>query len=286
MHTIKQRLARWFSENFDIFREGQSSWVIQPKSCQGCLLFLLLFVPLVLISLGYTIFLIFKIYPIVFSTLMTRLGIASWLGLPLLIAAFLGYFINLPLFILTARRQDEQRVNFEILPLWLLKYWCLPSYKIRYQAYSYIAINVSGGLIPIILALYQFHRAQPLAILIVTALVGLISYFLVTVIPGRAIVTRWSRFWLITTVAALSAMSLVADGVNRIDVSVAFAGAVLGTTIGADLLHLKDVRPENAVTPLSIGGAGLDDGIAQCGLCALIMAEWLPAAMAFLSAYS
>jgi uncharacterized membrane protein len=128
------------------------------------------------------------------------------------------------------------------------------------------------------------YRVQQEAILIVTAVVASFSYFLVTVIPGIAIVTRVSRFWLITIVAALSAMALVVDGVNRSDVSVAFAGGVLGTTIGADLLHLKDVRPEIAATPLSIGGAGLDDGIAQCGLCALIIAEWLPATMAWLSA--
>ncbi|MEG4409279.1 DUF1614 domain-containing protein [Microcoleus sp. MON2_D5] len=120
-----------------------------------------------------------------------------------------------------------------------------------------MGLNVSGGLIPIILALYQFHRVQQEAILIVTAVVGLISYFLVTIIPGIAIVTKTSKFWLITIVAVLSAMALVGDGVNRYDVSVAFAGGVLGTTIGADLLHLKDVRPEIAATPLSIGGAFL-----------------------------
>jgi uncharacterized membrane protein len=92
------------------------------------------------------------------------------------------------------------------------------------------------------LALYQVHRAQPLKILIVTAIVGLMSYFLVTVIPGRA--------------------------------------------IGADLLHLKDVVcPENAHIPLRIAGAGLNDGSAQCGLSALIIAEWLPATIVWLSAY-
>ena len=159
--------------------------------------------------------------------------------------------------------------------------------KTRSQSYGYIKINVSGGLIPIILALYQVHHAQPLKILTVTAIVGLMSYFLVTVIPGRAIVIRELRFWSIATVAALSAIAFVAPGVNRTDVSVAFAGGVLGTTIGADLLHLKDVvRPENAAIPLSIGGAGLNDGIAQCGLYALIIAEWLPTAIAWLSTYS
>jgi uncharacterized membrane protein len=280
MYPLKQRLTRWLYNNFSIIRERASSWILISTFSLGCLLVLLL----VVASVWYTIFLFFEIYPIVFSTLTTRLGVAPGLNLPLLIAAFFGYYINLPLFILTSHGQSKQRVSFEIFPLWLLKYLCLPSYKTQSEFCGYIGLNVSGGLIPIILALYQFHRAQPVAILIVTAVVASFSYFLVTVIPGRAIVTRMSKFWLITIVAVLSAMALVVGGVNRSDVSVAFAGGVLGTTIGADLLHLKDVRPEIAAAPLSIGGAGLDDGIAQCGVCALIIAEWLPAAMAWLSA--
>jgi uncharacterized membrane protein len=94
----------------------------------------------------------------------------------------------------------------------------------------------------------------------------------------------YQHFWLVTIVAALAAMVLVRGGVDRLDVPVAFAGGVLGTTIGADLLHLRAVQPEKAATPLSIGGAGLDDGIALCGLYALLIAEWLPVVMAGLSA--
>jgi|GEM_PF-4595696 len=256
---MKGRLTRWVHENFDITREGQL-WNIQSRSGQGCLWLLAVVLPVMFICLGYTIFLFFKIYPIVFSTLIKRLGIASWLGIPLLITAFLGCYINLPLFIFTKHHQSTQQVH-------------------------YLGINVTGGLIPIILALYQFHRSQPSAILLVTAIVALTSYFIVTVIPGRAIVMTFPRFWLITAVAVLSAMVSVAGGVNRPDVSVAFAGAVLGTTLGADLLHLKDVRPDLADTPLSIGGAGFDDGIAQCGLFALIIAEWLPAVTTWLSTH-
>lgn len=159
------------------------------------------------------------------------------------------------------------------------------AFRTQYQYCGCIGINVAGGLMPIILALYQFHRAQPSAILLVTVIVGMISYFLVTVIPGRAIVTRHSKFWLIANVAALSAMAFVTLEANY-EASVAFAGGVLGTTIGADLLHLKDVvRPEITTIPLNIGGAGLNDGIWQCGLYALIIAEWLPVATNWLSSH-
>jgi uncharacterized membrane protein len=51
---------------------------------------------------------------------------------------------------------------------------------------------------------------------------------------------------------------------------IAFAGGVLGTLIGADLLHLPQIE---RMTPgiLSIGGAGVFDGIALCGLFAVLL---------------
>ena len=128
MYLLKQQFIRWFNDNVYVIREGQSSWVFHPKSGLGCLIFFLLFVVSLIISLGVTSIMIFKIYPIVFSTLITRLGMAPGLGLPLLIAVFLGYFINLPLFLLTAKCQSKQQVSFELLPLLLFKR-CLPSYK-------------------------------------------------------------------------------------------------------------------------------------------------------------
>lgn len=279
---LEQQLGNWIENNFDLKTKeikGRSKLVIRSQSFQGFLLLSLVR----LIIFGLPFFLLFKIYPTVFLTLIARLGIASWLSFPLLIATLCGSFINLPFFILTARL-SERRINFELFPLWLFKYFCLPSYRTRNQPYSSVGINVSGGLIPIVLALYQFHRAPPLAILLITAIIGGLNYFLVKVIPERAIVIRRSRFWLIATVAALLAMAVVDPGVNRTDVSVAFAGGVLGTTIGADLLHLKNVRSETAASPLIIGGAGLKDAIALCGLCTLIIAEWLPPTIIWLSA--
>lgn len=53
--------------------------------------------------------------------------------------------------------------------------------------------------------------------------------------------------------------------------SIAFAGGILGTLIGADTLHLREME---TLSPghLSIGGAGVLDGIALCGLFALLLA--------------
>lgn len=66
--------------------------------------------------------------------------------------------------------------------------------------------------------------------------------------------------------AAISAV-LIAEPIAS---SVAFAGGILGTLIGADLLHLKEIERMSAGV-LSIGGAGVFDGIAMCGLFSLLL---------------
>ncbi|MEA5552218.1 DUF1614 domain-containing protein [Anabaena cylindrica UHCC 0172] len=45
------------------------------------------------------------------------------------------------------------------------------------QRSTMVALNVGGGLIPVALALYQFSQRNTLAILIVTAIVTVVRYF-------------------------------------------------------------------------------------------------------------
>ena len=52
---------------------------------------------------------------------------------------------------------------------------------------------------------------------------------------------------------------------------VAYVAGTLGTLIGADLLHLPDLRRFDTQL-LSIGGAGVHDGIFFAGLVAALLA--------------
>jgi uncharacterized membrane protein len=207
-----------------------------------------------------------------------RLGITSGVGIALLIATALCARINIPLYVVAVW---NNYVRYDLFPIWLLKF-NNSTYRAHFQPHTYVGINVTGGLIPLTLALYQFSRTPPFAIFTVTAIVAVISYFFVRVEPGVGIYFKSGLFWVVTFITALSALWIVIEGADRADASVAFAGGVLGTLLGADLLHLKDIQPEKAMTPLSIGGAGLDDGIALCGLYSLLLAEWIPNLFAFL----
>jgi uncharacterized membrane protein len=72
----------------------------------------------------------------------------------------------------------------DLASLWMRQFWGIPLAKISQE--TVVALNVGGGLIPLLLALYQFGRASGLLILAVTALVTLVSYYASHVVPGIA----------------------------------------------------------------------------------------------------
>lgn len=189
---------------------------------------------------------------------VAKLGFSPGVAILLLTAVILGSTINIPLY----RVESQVDSIDDFTYFWLRQFRGIPLRKVKRS--TVVALNVGGGLIPLVLALYQFTRVQPLAIILVTAIVTLVSYYGAKVVPGIGI--QMSPL-LAPLTAALSAI-LIAGSVQA--APVAFAGGILGTLIGADLLHLKEIQ---AMSPgvLSIGGAGVFDGIALCGLFALLL---------------
>jgi uncharacterized membrane protein len=216
------------------------------------LLFILLLLLLPLLWFNLTLDIVQEVVP--------KLGIAPGMAGLLLTAVVIGGMINIPLY----RVESQVELLDGFASLWLREFWGIPLRRI--QRTTVIALNVGGGLIPLVLALYQFNRVQPLAILAVTAIVTIVSYYAAQVVPGIGI---QMNPLLAPLTAALSAM-LIVGGTPAATPPVAFAGGVLGTILGADLLHLREIQ-ERSVGVLSIGGAGVFDGIALCGLFALLL---------------
>ncbi len=188
---------------------------------------------------------------------VAKLGFSPNIAFLLLILVILGSTINIPLY----RKESSVIVADDFVNLWLREFWGIPLQKV--QRTTVIALNVGGGLIPVLLALYQFTQGNILAILLVTAIVTVVSYYAARVVPGIGI---QMNPLLAPLTAALSAMLFAPAHAAP----VAFAGGILGTLIGADLLHLKDIQAMSSGV-LSIGGAGVFDGIALCGLFALLL---------------
>ena len=187
---------------------------------------------------------------------VAKLGFSPSIAILLFTLVILTSTINIPLY----RTQSSVAVANHFVD-WSRKFWSI-SFP-RLQRSTVVALNVGGGLIPVLLALYQFTQANALAILVVTAIVTIVSYYAARVVPGIGI---QMNPLLAPLTAALSAMLFAASHAAP----VAFAGGVLGTLIGADLLHLQDIQAMSSGV-LSIGGAGVFDGIGLCGLFALLL---------------
>ena len=201
------------------------------------LLFLFLILLLPLMVTGLTIDIV--------QAAVAKLGFTPEVAVLLLVAIAIGGTLNIPL--------DQRTAQSIATP------WFVPT-----QRRTTVALNVGGGLIPIILATYQLIRGHSIAIVTTAAVVTLVSYYAAQVVPGTGIrmnamvapLTAVICAWLIGPAAAPQ---------------IAFAGGILGTLIGADLLHLREIERLSSGT-LSIGGAGVFDGIALCGLFALLLA--------------
>ncbi len=220
--------------------------VYLPVSLLLFLLFLLL-LPFIWIGLALD----------VVEVAVAKLGFSPTVALLLFIAVLIGSTINIPLY----QVESITPIVPDFQELWLRQFWGIPLQKIRQK--TIVALNVGGGLIPLILAIYELIRSDTVAIFWVTLIVTIVTYFSAHIVPGIGI---HINALVAPLTAAISAI-LIAEPLAS---SVAFAGGILGTLIGADLLHLKEIERMSAGI-LSIGGAGVFDGIALCGLIALLL---------------
>ncbi len=169
-------------------------------------------------------FLWFVITLDVLEVAVAKLGFTPKIALILLLAVIVGSLINIPLYTV----ESKVAVVSDYMELWLRQFWGIPLRTIQQK--TVVALNIGGGLIPVLLAIYELTRSN---------ILGIVSVSAIVIAPSQA-------------------------------PSVAFAGGILGTLIGADVLHLKEIERMSPGV-LSIGGAGVFDGIALCGLFALLL---------------
>jgi uncharacterized membrane protein len=189
-----------------------------------------------------------------------RLGLSPGSALTLLLASLLGSVLNLPLFWLRSRTLPIQSMLPPPLDaLWRLRRW-------EHEGRTIVALNVGGGLIPVLFCAYLFaYHTLPLseAALAIGAVTA-VSYYFSKPVFGVGIAMPV----LIAPMAA-ALFAVIIDPEKS--APLAYVGGTLGVLVGADLLRLKDIRRMGA--PLaSIGGAGTFDGIFLTGLVAVLLA--------------
>ncbi|MFH1582364.1 MAG: DUF1614 domain-containing protein [bacterium] len=212
----------------------------------GCLIFVLfiLFLP-ILFLLGY-----FHVITWGFE----KLGISSEVTLILLLMILFGSAINIPLGKKKLFYVEESR----FFGLW-------KSPKVQAQGF---AINFGGAVVPILLSFYFIFTIwqngfslQP--VLAATLLMIVLAKFMAKVVPGVGI--SLSAF-IPPIFSAIFAMVLAPDYAAVC----AFVAGTIGVLIGADILNLRKVQKHGGF--ISIGGAGVFDGIFLVGIVSALLA--------------
>jgi uncharacterized membrane protein len=188
-------------------------------------------------------------------------GFSSVTTAVILIATFLGSYINIPLLKLktTVPIIKEEFVNF------LGVFYRVP--QVEYgQRITVVAINVGGALIPTAVSFYLLWKAPSVILysLIGVAVVAVVTRVIARPVKGVGIVTP---AFIPPIIAAVLAYVLP-SGAPRI---VAYVAGVLGTLIGADLSNLN-IIPKLGAPVASIGGAGTFDGVFLSGIIAVLLA--------------
>ncbi len=187
-----------------------------------------------------------------------RIGLSPSQVFGFLLLSLFGSHVNIPV----------KRLKNEISDLPTAIRFYGVTYRIPHgiQHYTVVAVNLGGAVVPLFLSLYLMLKwGMFLEPLLGICMVSAISFFLARPIPGLGI---GLPLFIPPLLAALAAV-LISTG-NHAPV-VAYISGTLGTLIGADLLHLKDVARLEAPM-VSIGGAGTFDGIFLTGIIAVLLA--------------
>ncbi len=195
---------------------------------------------------------------------LSKLGLPPGVALLALLGILFGGAINIPV------KRIPRDTAFVVDPFAVFGFGRMFPRMLRTRSYTTIAINVGGCVIPCILALYQLGRvvhagAYALAVLLVVSFVSIVVCFRIAR-PVQGIGIAMPAL-IPPLLAAAPSMLLMPDFAPPI----AFVAGVVGPLIGADLLHLSEIK--NVPTGMaSIGGAGTFDGIVLSGLLAALLA--------------
>ena len=217
---------------------------------------------------------------------LANLGFGFWGIVLLIMAIIVGSFINLPVTTLYPKKPAEparepRKPRGQYAPSMYDKMYRTERFVVdepREQDGMKICINVGGALIPLLIAGYLVLSALTGSIstdpwylfkmLAAVAVVSAVSYFVARPVKGIGIAAPFFTAPLVALCLGL----IFAGGFGLPAAGIAFTAGTLGTVIGADILHLRDVASHGAKM-ISIGGAGTFDGIFLTGIVTALLAS-------------
>ena len=177
-----------------------------------------------------------------------ELGLSPSAAMGLILAMLIGSLINIPL--------SRRRITYS--PSTMRGLFSRPPVE-----YTGVAVNLGGAIIPLGLSVYLATIVSSLwQIGLATAMMALVSKALAKVVPGRGIVLP---VFVPPVLSALLAIVL-APG---FEAPCAYIAGTVGTLVGADLLNMHRLKDFPGM--VSIGGAGVFDGIFLVGIVAVLL---------------
>jgi uncharacterized membrane protein len=245
------------------------------------LMLLMLLVPLILIVIY------FQVATFSFSLF----GLSSQQAVLLLLGSLIGGMINIPLTRRRIQLADPTLANLSpAMQMLVSVFHYFPPATVE----EVVAVNVGGALVPVGFSAYLLYRYPNVIVLALvgTVLVALVAKLLARPMPGLGITLPGFVPPLVAALVAFGMVELVSGFTMTAIPPIAYVSGTLGTLIGADLLNLPLVLrggllaagpqrfwpwgPAPQVDPtkpriLSIGGAGVFDGVFLTGIVAAFL---------------
>lgn len=196
------------------------------------------------------------LFLVIFLNLATvsfgRLGLSPEGALLFFLACLVGSVINIPI-----SREKVIVRRLPSLPFFLFYYPPVVEERVIY-------LNVGGAILPTTLSLYLLATTSPVGpALLATVAVALLAKAIARPVPRLGITMP---AFIPPLLAAALALFLSPDN----PAPVAYVSGVIGTLIGADLLNYPTLKRLGAQA-VSIGGAGIFDGIFLVGVVAALL---------------
>lgn len=197
-------------------------------------------------------FLLFLLQLGIISIAFSNLGLSTGTGILFFLLCLIGSGINIPVY----RRYVGDSGAF---PPYVARMLGFPA-GISEQI---IAINVGGAILPVLLSLYLLRFVPFNIFLISTLIVTVVTYVIARPVKGIGITMP---ALIPPLVSALVAFLLFREN----PAPLAYSAGVIGTLIGADILHLHHLQRMGRGV-MSIGGAGVFDGIFLVGIISALL---------------
>lgn len=247
--------------------------------------------PVMLLALVIPMILAF-IYFQVTAASFRMFGLTASETILILLASVIGSIINIPLTRRKIQLADPvlQRLSPTMQRLMLLFHYYPPA-----VIEQVVAVNVGGALVPLGFSAYLLTRpGTPIVLALVAAVViAIIAKLLARPLPGVGITLPGFVPPILSAIVAFLLVHFIApqDSITAL-AEVAYIGGTLGTLVGADLLNLPLVLRGGLLAAgpqrvwrlgqqpmprldkprvLSIGGAGIFDGVFLTGILAAFL---------------